>query len=198
MWQSRWRVGAVAAVLALAACGNGSAGTPAAEGTVQPKTTSAARVISVATLTPGHAIAAPTGKVLFTVTGGISVTNRGSTLALDQRTLESLGVVQAEMYEPWMKKNTTLRGVWLQDLVAVAGVPAGATSLHFVALDDYSVDLALSDVRAGGILLATRMQDGSAIPIDQGGPVRVVFLDGVEAGKNPDQWIWSIKEIDVR
>jgi hypothetical protein len=42
------------------------------------------------------------------------------------------------------------------------------------------------------------MQDGSAIPIDQGGPVRVVFLDGVEAGKNPDQWIWSIKEIDVR
>jgi hypothetical protein len=132
------------------------------------------------------------------MTGAISVTNQGSALLLDQRTLESLGVVQAEMYEPWTKKNTTFRGVWLKNLVAVAGVPTGASWLHIVALDDYAVDLALSDVRAGGVLLATRMQDGSAIPIDQGGPVRVVFLDGVKAGANPDQWIWSIKEITVR
>jgi hypothetical protein len=189
-------MGAVAAVLALAACDSGSAGTPAADATGKPA--AAARVVRVASLTPGQAIAEPAGKVLFTMTGKVSVTNRGSALALDLSTLEKLGIVQAEMYEPWTKKQTTFRGVWLKDLVAVAGVPADATSLHIVALDDYAVDVALSDVRAGGVLLATGIQDGTAIPIDEGGPTRIVFLDGVAAGANPDQWVWSIKEIAVR
>ena len=198
MRSSRWRTSAVAAVLVLAGCGNGSAGTPAAEVTAKPEATTAARVISVASLTPGQTIAKPAGKTLFTVTGKIAVTNHGSGLALDRSTVESLGVVQVELYEPWTKKNTTLRGVWLKDLLAAARVPADATTVHVVALDDYAVDLEVSDVRAGGILLATGLADGSAIPIDQGGPVRVVFLNGVAAGANPDQWIWSIKEIAVR
>ena len=198
MRSSRWRMGAVAAVLALAACDSGSAGTPAAEVAGKPAATTAARVVRVASLTPGQTIAKPAGKVVFTVTGRISVTNQGSALVLDRSTVEKLGMVQAEVYEPWTKKRTTFRGVRLEDLVAVAGVPADATSLHIVALDDYAVDVALSDVRAGGILLATGTQDGSPIPIDEGGPTRIVFLDGVAAGANPDQWVWSIKEIAVR
>jgi hypothetical protein len=191
-------MGAVAAVLALAACDSGSAGTPAADVPAKPATTTAARVVRVASLTPGETIAKPAGKVLFTVTGKISVTNLGSSLALDRSTVEKLGIVQAEMYEPWTKKQATFRGVWLKDLVAVARPPADATSLHIVALDDYAVDVALSDVRAGGVMLATGTQDGTAIPIDEGGPTRIVFLDGVDAGANPDQWVWSIKEIAVR
>jgi hypothetical protein len=196
MRSSRWRVGAVAAVLALAACDSGPSA-PAAE-VARPAATTAAKVVRVASLTPGQTIAEPAGKVLFTVTGKISVTNQGSALALDRSTVEKLGIVQAELYEPWTKKRTTFRGVRLEDLIAVAGASATATSLHIVALDDYAVDVPLSDVRAGGVLLATGTQDGSAIPIDEGGPTRIVFLDGVEAGANPDQWVWSIKEIAVR
>jgi hypothetical protein len=198
MRSSRWRCGAVVAVLALAACDSGPAGTPAADGTAKPAATTAARVVHVASLTPGQAIAEPAGTVLFTVTGKITVTNQGSALALDRSTLDRLSVVQAEMYEPWTKSRTTFRGVWLKDLVEVARAAADATTLHIVAHDDYAVDIPLSDVRAGGILLATGIRDGSAIPLDEGGPTRIVFLDGVQAGANPDQWVWSIKEIAVR
>jgi hypothetical protein len=191
----RWagRISAVAALLLLTACGSHSTGGPVA-GT-DP---AAVRVISVPTLRPGAPVPTPSGPPVFTVTGKISATNRGETLALDRATVESLGVVQATMYEPWTKKTTTFRGVWLKDLVELFGVPDDATGLHITALDDYAVDLKLSDVRAGGIMLATRAADGSDIPIDQGGPSRIVFLDGVAAGANADQWVWSIKEIAVR
>jgi hypothetical protein len=187
------RLAAMAAVLTLAACGAKS--TPAVETTTAATT---ATIVSVATLKPGQDVPVPAGKAVFTVTGKISATNQGGTLVLDQQTVEKLGVVQARLYEPWTKQNLEFRGVWLQDLVNLAEVSAGATRLHIVALDDYAVDLTLADVRTGGIMLATRAGDGSAIPIDQGGPTRIVFLDGVAAGANADQWVWSIKQIDVQ
>ena len=186
------RSAVLAAVLVLAACGSGT--TTAA---TAPAAT-AARVISVATLKPGQSVAKPAGKAVFTMTGKISTVNQGAALVFDQHTIEQLGVVQVELYEPWTKQNLEFRGVWLQDLVALAVVPADATRLHIIALDDYTVDLPLSDIRAGGIMLATRAGDGSAIRIDDGGPTRVVFLDGVAAGANADQWIWSIQQIDVQ
>ena len=187
------RVAAFAVVLALTACGSTTtaARTPTAKATT-------ATIVSVATLKAGQDVPVPTGKPVFTMTGKISVTNRGGTLVFDQATVEKLGLVQAKLYEPWTKQDLEFRGVWLRDLVALAGPSAEATKLHITALDDYAVDLSLADVRAGGIMLATRAGDGSAIPLDQGGPTRVVFLDGVAAGANADQWVWSIKQIDVQ
>ena len=187
------RCSAVVVVLGLAgACAGSSTPTAAPE-----PAASAGKIISVATLRPGQSIPAPTQKPVLTMTGKISAANRGRTLVLDQRTIEQLGVVQVRLFEPWTKQNLEFRGVWLQDLLAVAGVNANATRLHIVALDDYAVDLTLADIRVGGIMLATRAGDGSAIPIDKGGPTRIVFMDGVKAGANPDQWVWSVKTIDV-
>jgi hypothetical protein len=154
-------------------------------------------VISAASLSFGQPVAAPKGKSVLTVTGKITTHNKNGELVLDRATLERLGVRQVRLYEPWTKQDMDFRGIWLQDLLAVAGVQAGATTLHIVALDDYAVDLKLADVRAGGIMLATSAGDGSAIPIAQGGPTRVVFMNGVKAGVNPDQWVWSLKSIDV-
>lgn len=187
------RIAALAAALALTACGSSTTAktTPAANATT-------ATIVSVATLKAGQAVPPPAGKAVFTVTGKISTTNRGGTLVFDQHTVEQLGMVQVKLYEPWTKQNLEFRGVWLKDVVALAGASAAATKLHVTALDDYAVDLTLADVRAGGIMVATRAGDGSAIPLDQGGPTRVVFLDGVAAGANADQWVWSIKQIDVQ
>jgi hypothetical protein len=155
------------------------------------------KLISPASLTVGQPVAAPAGKPVFTVTGRITTANQRSTLVFDRPTLERLGVHQVRLYEPWTKENLDFRGVWLQDLVNVAGVQPGATKLHLIALDDFAVDLSLADIRTGGIMIATSTGDGSAIPIDKGGPTRIVFLNGVKAGVNPDQWLWSIKTIDV-
>jgi hypothetical protein len=154
-------------------------------------------VISAARLRAGQAVPAPAEKPVFTMSGEISATNQDGALVFDQPTVEQLGVQQVKLYEPWVKKDLVFRGVWLQDLLAVAGVAPGATRVHITALDDYAVDLTVADIKAGGIMLATRAGDGSAIPIDEGGPTRIVFMDNVKAGANADQWVWSIKSIEV-
>jgi DMSO/TMAO reductase YedYZ molybdopterin-dependent catalytic subunit len=91
-----------------------------------------------------------------------------------------------------------LQGVRLRDLVDLVRPDAGATSLHIRALDDYQVDLQLTDVRTQEIFLATRDGSGADLPIEAGGPTRVVFSDDLAQRFSPDLWIWNIDTIDVR
>jgi hypothetical protein len=185
---------AVLLTLGIGGCAGGDG-----EGDAKPAAApaEAATVISAASLTAGQAVPAPAGKAILTVTGKITRGNKAGALALDVATIEKLGVKQIGVYEPWVKQHLDFRGVWLSDLLAVAGVAPGATTVHVVAHDDYAVDLPISAVKPGAVMLATRTGDGSAIPVDNGGPTRVIFGDGVAAGSNPDQWIWSLKTIDV-
>ena len=47
-------------------------------------------------------------------------------------------------------------------------------------------------------LLATSDAAGAEIPVDEGGPTRIVFQEGTAAGRNADQWIWSLRTLDAR
>ena len=147
------------------------------------------RSVSAASLEVGDAVPAPTGDAVLAVGDGQS-----DDVVFDLATLERAGTVEGELFEPFEKKRVTFTGVELKDVLALAGVPA-ATDLHLVALDDYTVDLDGADVEAGGILLATSV-DGNPIPIANGGPIRIVFLDDVEVGKTTDLWIWSLARIE--
>jgi len=66
------------------------------------------------------------------------------------------------------------------------------------AADDYQADLTLADVRDQSIFLATRTGDGTALPVEDGGPTRIVFADGLADRFSPDMWIWNIETIEVR
>jgi hypothetical protein len=187
-----------AALVAVLAATGACAGSPATTPAPVPKASAVTgTVISAAVFKVGQRMPAPTGKPVLSMTGKISARNQADAFVFDQPMLEQLGVRQVPLYEPWTKQNLDFRGVWLADLLAIAGVQADASTLRIVALDDYVVNLSLADIRAGGIMLATRAGDGSLIPVDDGGPTRIVFTGGVKAGANPDQWIWSIKTIDV-
>lgn len=169
-----------------------------------------ALVVAVATLTDGTSpapafapagselpkIALPAEPVLW-VDGAITNTNSGERLLLDLAGIEGLDTTSIELFEPFDERRSEFTGVSLEAIVAAIGPSAGATSLHLTALDDYEVDISLQDVARGGILLATR-QSGQPIAVDHGGPIRIVFRDGVASGKNLDQWIWSVRSISVR
>jgi hypothetical protein len=195
---SRWGPAlGVAAVLTLAAGCGGSAAAPPATG-VGAGADQPATVVRAATLLPGQAVPTPTGKTVLTITGQISAPNHGSSIALDQTAIDRLGQVQVTVYEPWVKAEVTFRGVWLADLLKVIAARPAEAGLRVTALDDYRVELPAADVRAGGILLATKAGDGSAIPVADGGPTRIVFVKGMKSGANADQWIWSLKTIEIR
>jgi hypothetical protein len=183
---------ALLAVAGLAACGGSPPTQP-----VATKASPAATVAS-ASLTQGQAVPVPTGRPVLTVTGKITRRNQGRALVWDVATLDRLGLAKVTLFEPWTKKTLSFQGVWLADLMKVAGAETGARSVHLTALDDYAVDLSAADVGAGGIMIATATGAGKGIPIEDGGPTRIVFASGTAAGKNPDQWIWSLKSLDVR
>ncbi len=172
----------------VAACG---AEAPRAASTVAPPV-----VLREATLRPGQALPSATGPVLVTLTGAVTRVNRDDSVALDRAILARLSQVQVRTYEPWVKHELTFRGVWLADLLALAGAPHPA-GVRIHALDDYTVRLSAADLRGGGILLATADGAGKQIPIESGGPTRIVFAPGIAAGANADQWIWSLRTIDV-
>ena len=179
------QVALIAVLVALGGCAGSAAGAPEVT------------VVAASSLQPGTVPPAP-AEPLLAITGRIGVTNSDGALQLDAGALDRLERLKVTVFDPWIKQDIEVQGVWLADLLNLARPADGASGLHMAALDFYEVDLTMAEVGAGGILLATRTADGSGIPVAEGGPTRIVFVDGNPTGSRPELWIWSLKTIDVR
>lgn len=188
---------AVAATLALAAVACSSAES-STSGVAVSNDRPDVQAISAPSLSPGDAVPAPNGDPVLRVLGKIDTTNGSHGLTLDVDTIEKLGTSSFEVYEPYEKKRIRFQGVPLARLLDLARPAPGARQVHMVALDDYITDLSMEAARADGLMLATRAADGSLLPVDRGGPTRLVFLDGAPGGDDGGDWIWSIATIEVR
>jgi hypothetical protein len=133
--------------------------------------------------------------------GKISQTNSGATLQFDMPTLESIGVVQYHVDDPFAKKDILYAGVLLSQLLKVAGASPDATTLTLRALDDYSTDMSIADANKWPVLLATRA-DGKYMPVDQSGPLISVFpfndFPEIDHLTYDAQWLWSLSSITVK
>lgn len=184
---SRNAAAAVSAlVLAVAMGGCGSPDTRNATPTARASSTAA----------PPVPVPTPSGKPVLTITGAVTNHNDGSAVAFDLSTLDAMATVTANIYEPFVKKDLKFIGIPMVDLLARAGITPAATKVQLHALDDYKVDLKVSDIADPDILLATKADD-ARIPVGSGGPIRLVFPADSAVGKNKDMWIWSIDSISV-
>lgn len=198
----RARGGAAMTAVALTAfLAVGCAASPAAVGvgTAAPAAAASAAASVIAPPSAGATtVPDPTGAAVLTVTGLVGATNAGAALRFDAAGLDRLGLLKVEVFEPWVKKDLSYQGTWLTDLLGVARPGPTASSVHITALDDYQVDLTMADIAAGGIFLATKRGDGTPIPVEEGGPTRIIFVGGVASGASRDRWIWSLTTIDIR
>jgi hypothetical protein len=193
---------ALAAVLAAAGCGGGSepkAPTSPASDAAMVLTLPSATGTPLLTFTgrlsgPGSTASAGSGGSA----GGGGAGGGSAVVALDRAALDSLNRIELTVSDPFQKQQIGYKGVWLADLLRAAGADVSTGNLRITALDDYVVNIPMSDVRAGGIFLAVQNLDGTAIPVSAGGPTRIVFRDGTPAGDNSEQWIWSIATIEVQ
>jgi hypothetical protein len=171
--------------------------TPAAEA---PTTEPIYSVVSEGTLSAGDAIPAPDGDVILSVTGLIGTANNGDAIDMDLATIESVGLVDYTVTDPFEEKVITYRGPLMSDLLALWQVPESATTLHLVALNDYAVDVPLGDLYQYPVVFALQA-DGEYLPISTRGPAMLVYpYDDFEFEHSVynDYWIWQIKSIDVQ
>lgn len=177
----------VLAVIGIAACGGstGITGTSSSPGSAtaqaSPPTTNPYGVPSIDPPAPNEPV--------LTVKGGSTPLS----LTLDQ--LNALGSTTITIDEPFAKKRQTFSGVPLATLLAKAGIPDGAT-INTVAINDYHYSSAAAPMVGSQALIATQ-RDGSPIPYDQGGPIRMVFPDGTQLSSVLDAWNWSLASITV-
>jgi hypothetical protein len=154
-------------------------------------------VVSEPSLRPGDPLPAPTEEVVLTVTGDLA---QGSEAAFDIPTLERLGLVEYSVDDKQAEgRRVMARGVLLGSLLAYVGAEQ-ATTLHTTALNDYAVDIPVSDSRDLPVMVATSV-DGSRLTVEHYGPTRVVYpTDGValDPVTYDPRWIWQLKTIEVR
>src|SRR5689334_2452527 len=92
---------------------------------------------------------------LLTVSGKIGVTDaNGGDVHFDRTALEAVGMVALETSTPWFKNPVTFEGVPLAKLMDTVG--ATGERIVAVALNDYSAELPMEDVRKYNPILALK------------------------------------------
>lgn len=143
-------------------------------------------------------IPSPTEKVVLTISGDISTTNVDGTLQLDLPMLAAMDQAVVETSTIWTNGVLSFQGVELATLAALLGVTEGA--LLATAINDYTVEIPVSDAVEGGALIAYLM-DGEEMSIRDKGPLWIVY----PYDSNPDfrteviysRSIWQLDRIEV-
>ncbi len=152
------------------------------------------------TVAPAHALEAPGGAVILTVDGKITVTNASDgTATFDRAMIEALGVTEIVTETPWTDGPIRFEGARVSDLLTAVG--AQGTSVHAIAINDYGVDIPISDFQNYDVIIAYRA-NGKTMRIRDKGPLWVIYpwddmpklRDEVHHGRS----IWQLKHLTVK
>jgi hypothetical protein len=114
----------------------------------------------------------PSEEVVLTVTGEIAHTNSGESAQFDLDMLMDMDATIIETSTIWTEGEQTFQGVALHVLLDALGVEDG--TLLATAINDYTVEIPVSDAVAGGPIIAY-MQNDEAMSVRDKGPLWVVY-----------------------
>lgn len=117
-------------------------------------------------------LATPKGDVILTVSGLIDTTNGDATARFDLEMLEDLDDTTIETSTIWTEGKHTFQGVSLAVLAKRLGI-SGA-NLRAVAVNDYVVEVPMSDAVENGPIIAYKM-DGETMSVRDKGPLWLVY-----------------------
>lgn len=166
------------------------------------RTFCAVLALAVATLLQGPAHAAPlpepAGQVILDIAGAIATTNGDGTARFDMAMIDALPQRETVTTTPWYDGPQTFSGPLLRDLLAAVG--ATGSTLRVVAINDYAVDIPVSDSVDFPVILASR-HGGEPMSVREKGPLFVVYpFDEVPALVNEmyfSRSAWQVRRIEV-
>ncbi len=144
-------------------------------------------------------LAQPVEKPILTVTGKIAVMNKDGSAQFDRAMLEALGETSFSTSTPWYKEPVKFEGVPIAKLMDTLG--ASGSNMVAIALNDYSAEVSLADIRKYGAILAMK-RDGEYMTVRDKGPLFVVFpYDSdpeLKAQKYYSKSVWQVNRIEVK
>lgn len=114
----------------------------------------------------------PTGKPILTISGAITVHNRGDKAVFDRPMIEALGWSSFRTRTPWYDTTVQFEGVLMQKLLQEVG--ATGKTVVVTALNDYTTQIPIADFSRFGVLLALK-RNGAYMPISDKGPLFIVY-----------------------
>ncbi|MCB1739863.1 MAG: molybdopterin-dependent oxidoreductase [Gammaproteobacteria bacterium] len=159
-------------------------------------------LLSLSTLLAGPAqaeLSKPLGRVILTVTGNISGTNAEGRAEFDQAMLAALGIHRFSTSTPWTDGAPEFEGVLLADVLSAVG--ARGERLDVIALNDYSAEIPLSDLKNYPVLLAWAV-NGRHLTRRDKGPLWIMYpLDAhqeLKENRINDRLVWQLTSVEVR
>ena len=141
----------------------------------------------------------PSGPLVLTVSGKIGVTNKGATATFDRAMFESVGMVSFTTNNPWDKMPTKYEGVPLAKLMDLLG--AKGEKLTVIALNDYSADVPVEDIRKYNVILALKRND-EYLTVRYKGPLFVMYPFDSDADLRTQKFysraVWQVSRIEVK
>lgn len=142
---------------------------------------------------------APTGTVILTITGNISVTNREGAADFDDAMLAKLPQHSFTTKTPWTAGEHTYKGIKLSDLLE--RLDTEPKQLFAMALNHYSIEFDYSAVKDYPILIAQTL-DGEPMSVSDKGPLWILYpmSDHPELDKphHHHSMVWQLRSIEVR
>ncbi|RUS60790.1 oxidoreductase [Pseudorhodobacter sp. E13] len=117
-------------------------------------------------------LATPKGTVILTVSGQIAATNAEGAAQFDLEMLEAMEATTVETSTIWTEGTHRFDGVALATLVDRLGI-TGST-LRALAINDYAVDIPLTDAVENGPIIAYKM-DGATMSVRDKGPLWIIY-----------------------
>ncbi|RDJ27919.1 hypothetical protein DWF00_12810 [Bosea caraganae] len=139
----------------------------------------------------------PEGRPLLEISGRITATNRNAAAVFDRAMLEKLGLRTLRTGTAWTDGVKVFEGVLVRDLLAAVGAER-ATMMRAVALNDYVVDIPLSDFQRYDAIIALSM-DGRELTARDKGPLWIVYprdqFGELQDERYDARWIWQLKQL---
>lgn len=139
-------------------------------------------------------LAAPKGEIILTLLGAITSQNAEDAAVFDADMLAALPVVEFTTGTIWTEGPQTFVGVSMADLLAHVG--ATGSSIAATAINDYAVEIPVSDIAEGAPIVAYLM-NGETMSVRDKGPLWVVYpYDSDDAFQSEVVYSRSIWQLD--
>ena len=156
-------------------------------------------IVVASELQADESLPTPRGKVILEITGAIAKTNSEQKAQFDHEMLEAIGFSKLSTSTPWTEGVPVFSGVEMSKLLDYVGA-AGDTVLA-VALNDYKVEIPISQFRDYPIVLASTM-DGKRMSVRDKGPLWIIYprdhYEELMGKEYHGYWIWQLKALQVK